>query len=67
MSAHKTLALDLDYARCLDSKKSTSNYFQFVGGAISWSSKLKKCTMTSTIEAKYVATSDVTKEALSLN
>ena len=33
-------------------------------GAISWKSKLQECTTTSTTEAKYVAASDVAKEAL---
>ena len=49
----------------MDSCKSTTvYYFKFGNGAISWKSKLQKCTTTSTTEAKYVAASDAAKEAL---
>jgi hypothetical protein len=56
---------DLDYAGCLDTRKSTSGYFfRFRTGGISWRSKLQDYTTTSTTEAEYVAASDAAKEAL---
>jgi hypothetical protein len=56
--------IDLDYAGCVDSRKSTSRYFfRFECGAISWRSKLQDCTATVTTEAEYVAASNATKEA----
>ena len=49
----------------LDGRKSTSGYlFTFVGGAISWQSKLKKCVTLSTTEAEYIATAKVGKGIL---
>ena len=59
---------DSDYAGCSDSRKSTSGYiFQFMGGAISWRSRLQKCTALSTTEAEYVAASEACKEAVWLS
>ena len=56
---------DLDFAGCVDSRKSTTGYcFKFGNGAISLKSKLEECTGTSTTEAEYLAASDATKEAL---
>ena len=49
---------------CLDSRKSTSGYFRFEHGAISWRSKLQDYTAMSTTKAEYVAASDAAKEAL---
>ena len=45
-----------DFARCVDSRKSTFGYmFMLGGGAISWKSSKKSITATSTMEAKFVA------------
>ena len=56
---------DADIAGDLDSKKSTSSYlFTFVGGAISWQSKLQKCDTLSTTEAEYIATTKTRKDIL---
>ena len=47
----------------LDGRKSTSSYlFTFVGGVISWQSKLQKCVALSTTEAEYIATIEAGKE-----
>ena len=57
--------IDADIAGDLDSRKSTSSYlFTFVGGAISWQSKLQKCIALSTTEAKYIATTETRKYIL---
>ncbi|GJY65634.1 retrovirus-related pol polyprotein from transposon TNT 1-94 [Tanacetum coccineum] len=50
---------DLDYAGCLDSRKSTSGGIQFLGGdkLVSWSSKKQDCTSMSSAEAEYVSLS----------
>jgi hypothetical protein len=56
---------DLDYVGCLDTRKSTFEYFfRFGYGAISWRSKLQHYTGTSTTKAEYVAMSDAVKEVL---
>ncbi|GAA0142710.1 transmembrane signal receptor [Lithospermum erythrorhizon] len=56
---------DSDMAGDLDSKKSTSGYlFTFVGGAISWQSKLQRCVALSTTEAEYIAITECCKELL---
>ncbi|GKA14507.1 retrovirus-related pol polyprotein from transposon TNT 1-94 [Tanacetum coccineum] len=50
--------LDVDYARCKDTFKSTSGGAQFLGKKlVSWSSKKQDCTMLSTVEAEYVSLS----------
>ncbi|GAA0160965.1 hypothetical protein LIER_17395 [Lithospermum erythrorhizon] len=55
----------LEHGRDLDSKKSTSGYlFTFVGGAISWQSKLQRCVALSTTEAEYIAITECCKELL---
>ncbi|XP_073038092.1 secreted RxLR effector protein 161-like [Primulina eburnea] len=47
---------DSDYAGCIDSRKSTSGYiFMLAGGAVSWRSVKKTLTVTSTMEAEFVA------------
>ena len=57
--------IDFDMARDLDCRKSTSGYlFTFVGGAISWQSKLQKCVSLYTTEAKYIAATEARKEML---
>ena len=49
----------------LDCRKSTSRYlFTFVGGAISWQSKLQKCVSLSTTEVEYIATTEARKDML---
>uniref|UniRef100_A0A2N9IN96 Integrase catalytic domain-containing protein n=1 Tax=Fagus sylvatica TaxID=28930 RepID=A0A2N9IN96_FAGSY len=57
---------DADMASDLDGRKSTSGFlFTFVGGAVSWQSKLKKCVTLSTTEAEYiVATESRKRDAL---
>ena len=53
---------DLDFQSDIDSRKSISGYvFTFRGGAISWSVK-QSSIVDSTIEAEYIATSEVAKE-----
>ena len=47
----------------LDVRKSTYGYlFTFVGGAISWQSKLQKCVALSTKEVEYVAATEAIKK-----
>ena len=54
-----------DMARDIDCRKSTSGYlFTFLGGAISWKSKLQKYVSLSTTEAEYIATTEAGKEML---
>ena len=54
---------DADMAGDLDGRKSTSGYlFTFVGGAISWQSKLEKCVALSTTKVEYIATTEARKE-----
>ena len=48
--------LDLDFAGCVDVRKSTLGYiFLLFGGAISWRSTKQKLVASSTMEAKFVA------------
>ena len=57
--------IDSDMARNLNCRKSTSGYlFTFVGGTISWQSKLQKCVSLSTTEAENIATIEAGKEML---
>nr|GEX43958.1 copia protein [Tanacetum cinerariifolium] len=50
--------LDVDYAGCKDTFKSTSGGTQFLGEKlVSWSSKKQDCTALSTAEAEYVSLS----------
>ena len=57
-----------DYARNKDTHKSTSGYvFTYGGCAISWRSKLQKCTTLSTTKVEYIAASDAAKEAIWLH
>nr|CAN82742.1 hypothetical protein VITISV_027507 [Vitis vinifera] len=47
---------DLDYAGCIDSRKSTSGYvFMLAGGAVSWRSAKQTLITTSTMEAEFVS------------
>ena len=56
---------NLDYIGFLDSRKSTSRYYQkFRHRSSSWRSKHQECTAMSTTEAKYIEASDMAKEEL---
>ena len=56
---------DADMARDIDTRKSTSGYvLTFAGGAVSWQSRLQRCIALSTIEAEYIAATEVCKEML---
>nr|GFC23972.1 uncharacterized mitochondrial protein AtMg00810-like [Tanacetum cinerariifolium] len=50
---------DSNHAGCLDSRKSTSDGIQFLGGdkLVSWLSKKQDCTSMSFTEAEYVSLS----------
>ncbi|GJX01104.1 retrovirus-related pol polyprotein from transposon TNT 1-94 [Tanacetum coccineum] len=49
---------DVDHARCIDTRKSTSGGIQFLGEKlVSWISKKQDCTAMSLAEAEYVALS----------
>nr|GEV57472.1 hypothetical protein [Tanacetum cinerariifolium] len=51
-----TVFLDVDHARCLDTRKITFGGIQFLGEKlVSWISKKQDCTEMSTTEAEYVA------------
>nr|GFA70030.1 uncharacterized mitochondrial protein AtMg00810-like [Tanacetum cinerariifolium] len=51
-----TAFADADYARCQDTRRSTSGYAQFLGSRlVSWSFKKQKSTAISTTEAEYIA------------
>ena len=57
--------LDLDFAGCVDTGKSTSGHiFLFFRGAISWRSTKQKLVASSTMEAKFVACYEATTQAL---
>ena len=50
---------------CIDSRKFTSGFLViFIGGAVSWQSKLQKCVALCTTEAEYIADIEVCKEML---
>ena len=54
-----------DMAGDVDNRKSTSGYLMtFLGGAMSWQSKLHKCVALSITEAEYIATIEACKELL---
>ncbi|XP_057972815.1 uncharacterized protein LOC131160965 [Malania oleifera] len=56
---------DSDFARCVDSRKSTYGYlFLLVGGAISWKSVKQTIIAASTMEAEFVACFEATIQAL---
>ena len=54
-----------DFQSDRDSRKSTSRYvFNLGGGAVSWRSVKQSSIANSTMEAKYIAASEATKEAV---
>ena len=56
---------NVDWAGDIEKCKSTSGFIFLLGnGAISWGSKKKACVALSTMEAKYVAFSQETREAI---
>ena len=57
--------VDADFAGDIDSRKSTTGFvFTLCGTAISWTSNLQKIVTLSTIEAEYVAATEVEKEMI---
>ncbi len=64
-ASHLVAYSDADYARCTDTRRSTSGYiFMLNGAAISWKSQRQKSTALSTAEAEYIALAECAKEAL---
>eukprot|EP00170_Pyropia_yezoensis_P003693 contig_15515_g3704 len=60
-----TGAVDVDYAGCPDTRRSTAGWvFHWNGGAVSWASKREPTVATSTAEAKYIAAAAAVKEAM---
>ena len=56
---------DADWARDVDTRRSTSGYvFQFGNGAINWSSREQPTVAKSSTEAEYVALSSATQEVI---
>ncbi|GJR37258.1 retrovirus-related pol polyprotein from transposon TNT 1-94 [Tanacetum coccineum] len=59
-----TAYADADHAGCQDTRRSTSGSAQFLGDKlVSWSSKKKKSTAITSIEAEYIALSGCCKRA----
>lgn len=57
--------VDSDYSQCPDTARSTTGWVGTLAGCpITWSSQRQKMVTTSSIEAEYVAASDVCKEAV---
>ncbi|XP_077232610.1 secreted RxLR effector protein 161-like [Tasmannia lanceolata] len=56
---------NLDFAGCLDTRKSTSGYvFLLPGGAISWKNVKQRLIASSTMEAEFIACYEATMQAL---
>ncbi len=59
---------DSDWARCKNSRNSTSgSVFAASGGAISWRSKKQTCVALSSCEAEYIAACLATRESIWLS
>ena len=57
--------IDSDIEGDIHFRKSISRFLMtFIGGAISWQSKLQNCVALSTIETEYIAITEDCKEAL---
>ena len=60
-----TCYTDTDMTRDIDTRKSTLGFIlTFTGRATSWQSKLQRCIALFTIEAEYIATTEVYKKIL---
>jgi len=58
---------DSNWAQDMDDCRSTSSFvFDIAGGSVTWSSKKQSTVATSSVEAKYIASANATKEAVSL-
>ena len=56
---------DVDFAGCVDSRKSTSGYiFMLASGAVSWRSAKQTLTATSTMEAEFVSCFEATSHGV---
>ena len=56
---------NVDFACCVDSRKSTTGYiFIMVGGAISWRSIKQTLIATSTMEAEFVSCFEATSQGV---
>ncbi|WJZ98887.1 hypothetical protein VitviT2T_017379 [Vitis vinifera] len=56
---------DSDMAEDVDNRRYTSGYLMiFLGGAVSWQSRLHKCVALSTTEVEYIAAAEACKELL---
>nr|CAN69552.1 hypothetical protein VITISV_009016 [Vitis vinifera] len=56
---------NLDYAGCIDSRKSTSGYvFMLASGAVSWRSAKQTLIATSTMEAEFVSCFEATSHGV---
>ena len=56
---------DADFARCQDSKKSTSGYiFMWAGGAISWKSVKQTLVASSTMEAEFIVCFEASNQGI---
>ncbi|KAK9020145.1 hypothetical protein V6N11_054638 [Hibiscus sabdariffa] len=59
---------NVDFAGCVDSRKSTSSYiYMFASGAISWRSVKQTLTATSTMEAEFISCFEATSHGVWLN
>jgi hypothetical protein len=56
---------DMDFARDLDKRKSTTGYILlYCGGPVVWASRRQGCKALSTMEAEYIAGCEASKEAV---